>query len=282
MGREALSKGLMHVVTIGPSSPHVLLLPGFNLNAAFYTPLAEGLLARGVGSTCATLPGFDGQAPLSAPSWHALLDVVAAHVQAHPPTVLAGHSLGGLLALLLVARQRCGIGGLALLEPAVFPCRLIARVGARRYRNRVLQAPTPRFDNFNGGMRRVADLAHFPQSAINAYLACARSADGATGAALFTTLPALYPLQLDAVDVPTLLVTGAASGPLSRFIAWSLLRRLPVERHVRVDGAAHWLVHENTAATVDALAAFAHQCAEAPDAAATLRVHPVGSGGVLP
>ncbi len=252
----------MKSFTIGSVGPRIVLVHGNDLCGEFYAPLAQQLAARDVRTTLLTLPGFHGEPPLPAPSWAALVDALLQFIQPHdPPLVLAGHSMGGLIALLAAARRPTWLHGLALLEPAVFPGKLVANVAARRYLRQVVHAEDrDAFKNWNGGMRRIADMAAYPQAAIDLYLQVRRTSDRSTGAALFTSLPALDPLPYESVAVPALLVTGAATGIFGRAISGLLRRRLGAEAVV-VPGAAHWLVHEADAAVADAVAAFVHGAA---------------------
>jgi pimeloyl-ACP methyl ester carboxylesterase len=230
-----------------------LLLPGNDLCAEFYAGLAGALAARGVPTTAVTLPGYHREPPLPAPGWAALVDAVLPHV----PEVLIGHSMGGLLAALVAARTPPALRRLVLLEPAIFPTAGIARSAANRYLTDVVLGDRTAFRNWNGAQHRVADLARYPPAMVALYEEVRRTSDVATARALFTELPALYPLPFARITVPTLLVRGARTGLLSRLLLAPLAYRLcgRAQSHV-IPGAAHWIANEQDDAAADAIAGF--------------------------
>lgn len=246
---------------MGSEGPRVVLLHGNHLAGPFYAPLALALTARGLRATLPTLPGFDGEAALPEPSWTALADVVVAALR--DGDVLAGHSMGGLVALLAAARA-CERGptlrALVLLEPAIFAGKLFARVAAARYLARLdRDERDPRrldgFENWNGGMRRIHDTARYPAEAIERFLAARRVADRATGRALFSTLAAQYPLPFARVTVPALVIAGRETGWVGRRVSAYVTRELHATR-VDIANAAHWLANEADEAVADAIASF--------------------------
>lgn len=169
--------------------------------------------------------------------------------------ILIGHSMGGLIALLAAARRPRALAHLVLLEPAVFPSRWMAALAARRYLATVVRGDRTRFVNSNGATPRVHHLERYPRAAIDLYLEGRRTADRATGEALFGALPRLYPLPYRRVDVPTLLVSGGEIGWRGRALRRGLVRAL-APRHLSCPGAAHWLVNEADDAVADAIAEF--------------------------
>jgi pimeloyl-ACP methyl ester carboxylesterase len=249
----------VEAITVGAEGPRILFVHGNDLSGPFYDPLARALTGHGLRTTLLTLPGFHGVPPLPAPSWSALVDALeraALEDDDDPPRVLAGHSMGGLLALLLAARKPAWLRGLVLLEPAIFPGRLAAAFAARRYLKTVVRRQRDDFENWNGGMRRLYDAERAPRAAIDLYLEVRSVSHRATSEALFSTLPALYPLPFERIEVPRLLVRGAGTGALGRAMAVYVGLHLGV-RPVVVEEAAHWLVHEQDAAIAEAIARFA-------------------------
>ena len=244
----------MHVETVGSGDRPALIVHGNALAAPFYRPLAEALAERGFATRLVTLPGFHREPPLARPSWAGLADALLDVLDA-PDTTLVGHSMGGLLALMVAARRPRLVGRLALLEPAIFPSRALARAASRSYLANVVRGERERFANWNGAMRRVADPARFPARMIELYLEVRRTSDRATGEALFATLPTLYPLPYAEVAVPTLLVTGAASGWRAHAMARWVALRLGARRAV-VPDAAHWLANERDRDVAERLASF--------------------------
>lgn len=246
----------LKLLRLGRDGPRLLWLHGNDLCGESYLPLGHALAARGLRVDLVTLPGFHREAPLPTPSWGALTDAVIAAVDpADPPAVVAGHSMGGLLSLLVAARRPPWLRALALLEPAIFPGRAVARAAARKYLKRVVLGSRDEVDNWNGGMRRMADPRRYPREALDVYREVRGTSDVSTGRALFESLPALYPLPFSDVEVPCLLVRGAATGLFGRVMCAWLGRRLGVAP-VTIPGAAHWLAHEADDAVADVVGAF--------------------------
>ena len=71
----------MERLVIGHGRP-VLLVPGNDLCAEFYRPLAERLAAHGCATTLLTLPGQHGLPPLSQPGFAPLVDAFEVDVDA--------------------------------------------------------------------------------------------------------------------------------------------------------------------------------------------------------
>lgn len=236
----------MKVERVGDAGTRLLLVHGNDLCGAFYRPLAQRLGAGGLAVTLPTLPGFCGEPPLAEPGWQALGGALVDDREGH--AFVAGHSLGALLALLVAARRPAGLRGLILLEPAIVTGPWLARRVARRYLGDVVRGDRDRFDNWNGAMRRVSDPARYPPAAIAQYLDCRRAADRATAEALFMTLPSLYPLPFERIEVPCLIIGGGAAGWRATLLQRRLRRALPDARRVVLPGAGHFLVHEDDAA----------------------------------
>jgi pimeloyl-ACP methyl ester carboxylesterase len=246
----------MELVRVGAQGPRALVIHGNDLCGAHYRALADALAARGVCTDLVTLPGFSHEPPLVDPSWPALVDALLNHCAADPPQALIGHSMGGLLALLVAARRPRWLRALALLEPAVFPSRWFASLALRRYLARIVQAaPDAPFVNDNGGQKRIADLTRYPRALLTLHEQVRRASDKNTAHALFTSAPLLYPLPLHDVNMPVVLVRGARSGWLSRVQARSLSAALHAQVHV-VPDAAHWLMGEADDAVADVVAPF--------------------------
>ena len=88
------------------------------------------------------------------------------------------------------------------------------------------------------------ELDRFPPEAIADFEDSWRAADADTVRQLFRTLPECYPLPLSAVTMPTLVLSGAATGWRGHLLARGLCRRLPAASRRVVAGAAHWMANE--------------------------------------
>lgn len=238
----------IHVHPDGPTHARVAVLHSNGMCGASYRPLAELLAAQGVQSALFDLPGFAGAPPPDPLGWDGLLGAVAPAVDAElgDDGVLVGHSLGGLVAVLLAPRLR--LRALVLLEPAIIPWRWLARVGAALYVRKVFTDDPVAFTNRGPWFWRLHDPERYPVALMELALASHARTDRDAVAALHTGLPALYPLDFDAVRVPTVVVRGASSGAVMRWGQRDLLARLPKGRGVVVPDAGHWLVGEQDAA----------------------------------
>lgn len=249
-------------ITVGPEGGvPALLLPGNDLCAEFYVPLANVLATRGMRTTVVTLPGFHHQpalpqmraiesagAPGFPASWSAMLDAVT---PLFGGGVLVGHSLGGLLALLLAARVQAK--RLVLLEAAIPPTRAIAKAVANKYMRDVVTADRSTFSNWSGSFHRIHDVDRFPQSAIDLYQEVRNSSDAATSVALVRDMPRLYPLPFKDIRAPVTIVRGAKSGWFNTMNAWAARWRLANTNTVVIEGAAHWLANEDDEALADVI-----------------------------
>lgn len=240
----------------------LLLVHGNELSGPFYRLLGEALVARGLRVVLPTLPGFHGTPPLARPGWPALvasLDPALAALR--PGATLAGHSLGGAFAVLCAVGRPAKVARLVLLEPLVLPGRRFARAAARRYLRDVVSHRAGPFQNWTGSFLRVADPARFPAAALALHLEARRCGDVGTVRALFETLEQQYPLPLDRLTLPILLLEGRLSGLRMRLLMRALrgqLRRVaPRVEHVRLPGAAHWMANEVDAALAEHIARFA-------------------------
>ena len=236
----------MKKLVIGEGPRRAVLVHGNGLCGEF--PFAEQLATRGVQSVLLTLPGFRDAPPLAETSWPALVEAVVAEIP--QDAALIGHSLGGLVALLAAARLP-KLRKLILLEPAIFPFRAWAKAAAKHY-----APPVATFQNWNGGLWRVADPGRYPREMIELFEEGARNSPD-TGRALITELPSLYPLPIESVSARTLLVTGQAVGWRGRVLAMLLSRHLAHTQRFILPDAGHWLVNEHddllAAAVVDFL-----------------------------
>ena len=247
------------LLRISHSGRRAMIIPGNDLCAPFYVPLAEQLAARGMQVTLVTLPGYDGTPGLDPVSIPAVLDWLRPLVRTEVGAegVLIGHSLGGLLAALLAADPEVDMGSLALLEPALVPSRWIAKLMARRYGKHTVESDRTTINPKGAWYRRIHDPETFPSAAMAIAVRCRNNSDPAIARTFIQGFEEIYPLPLDRIDVPTLLLRGASSGWVMARGQRMVQRRISGARSVVIPGAAHFLANENDAAIADAIAAFA-------------------------
>lgn len=235
-------------MTHGPADgPRFVLLPGNDLGAAFYAPLAGVIARSGAHVTSLTLPGYLGEPPLATLGWAALVEAIAPLVDRE--TTLVGHSLGGMLAWQVAAAQR--VRRVVLLEPAIPPGRRAATYAARRYETDVVATDRNSFVNWSGTFWRVADFTAFPRWAIEHYEDARRTSDVATAETLVRELPSLYPLP--ALDVPIHVVRGKRSGWVARVNATYLGLKFTDVRQTVLPNVAHWMANEDDEAVAAAI-----------------------------
>ena len=237
-----------------PVARVALTLPGNGLFAEFFAPLGYELAERGVSHRALTLPGYDRTPALADPSWERLLRALDVEVTKSDASVLIGHSLGGLAALLLAARSD-RIEGLVLLEPAIAP-HWLARAVAAVYGRGWVRGVETEFDVRGPGYTRIADMDAFPQAVLDRVLEARSGTDLATERALITTAPTLYPLPFDQVRCPVLLVRGDSSGISQRLSQDRLKRRFPGAQTAVIERAGHWMANEQDVALAEVIASF--------------------------
>jgi len=236
-----------------------VVVPGNYLCAEHYVPLARKLAARGFHSRVLTLSGYHGEPPHARIGWDAQAEdvarVAAEHLGADGGT-LVGHSMGGLIAFLAAARRPEGLRRLVLLEPLIIPWRRAAVRAARRYVKTELAQPADHFRNWTGSFRRVADPDAYPEWALRLHAEVRRTSHPMTVSALFHQIEQIYPLPWASVQVPTLILRGAASGWRARLFVRSVARRFMRARVAVVAGAGHWMINEADEAVADLIAGF--------------------------
>ncbi len=100
----------------GSGDTAVLLLHGIGGGQAIWQGSLQALADGGYRAVAMDLPGYGGSAALGAPDLDAMVASVRAVMQAlaTPRTVLVGHSMGGMVAQELVARDAAGVHALVL------------------------------------------------------------------------------------------------------------------------------------------------------------------------
>ena len=179
------------------------------------------------------------------------------------PAVLVGHSMGGLVALLVAAEAPQLVASLVLVDVPAIPIR----------RRRLGQVAAV----VRSSVRREA-------SAIGLVLGCVlRTSPIALIAATRATQTADLGQQAAEAALPTLLVWGAADAIVPPIVGERLARGMPAAELVVIPGAGHQPMWEAPAAFNAALTAFLAKTAPsrdgAGDAPGSVRRLPAGSAG---
>jgi pimeloyl-ACP methyl ester carboxylesterase len=243
-----------------PGAPHrAVLLPGNGLCADFYRPLGQALADRGVGTRLLTFPGYGGVPSLSEPRFAGLVDSIEPQVKQflEPGGVLIGHSLGGLVAALLAARNSVELGGLVLMEPGIVPWPWLARWASKRYGRKEGRRAPDTFDNKGPMYRRLHDPDSFPPEAMAAAMACSVSTDRNQLKGLMADYGEIQPIGLGDISVPTLLLRGGSSGPVMRWAQRAIAKRIPEATIDVLPDAGHWMANEQDEAAAKRIVEFA-------------------------
>jgi pimeloyl-ACP methyl ester carboxylesterase len=246
--------------------PLVVLIHGSPGNSRAWQPVARQLASRfrvispnlpGYGATTRPPPGLPSDSSHAARLIEALLDGLAR------PAVLAGHSYGGVVALLLALRGTVKPGALVLFEPVAVP--LLAAVGDREG----FASAQALFDDYRGAfeagdrlaVRKMIDywfgagtFDEMPEAS-REYLVSytANNIDDVNA-----TFRDAYSLEaLRRLAVPTVVVYGARSPDTMVKIVHAIAKHVPGAQLERVEGANHALTttHADLVAQMIATAA---------------------------
>lgn len=207
----------------------VLMIPGLNSPASVWDDTCAALQADGVACHLVQLPGFAGHAALAdtsdetgflQPMRDRLLAYVA-HAGLDKPAV-AGHSLGGVLALMMAIESPASVGPLLIVDSLpFFPAAMNAQATAQTMR--------PMAESMRAGMRAQTDEDYAVQARAQAGMGMsndaartARIQDWTGASDRETTTRAMFDMfstdlrpQLDQVRSPTLVLGAwAAYAPM--------------------------------------------------------------------
>lgn len=226
--------------------PPLLLLHGNGAHAALYQPLIEAL-SPDFRVLAPDLPGYgrSGVPPRFELDLYlaGLERFIAAHID--QPFYLIGHSLGGLIAYLLLLRQQTPpVLKAVWMEAALFDIdwriRSILPAYGWMIRNRPHHRPsiehTVRTLSWDYEQANELFKEHFMVS----YLHSDRRVQGM----FFSQYPSLLPLQFEKIQTPVLCLRGEKETFVSRETP-KFAARLPQGQLAVVPGAAHFLIAEN-------------------------------------
>lgn len=250
--------------------PLVVLIHGSPGSGRAWQPVTERLAPRfrviapnlpGYGATTRRPPGLPPDNGHAARLIEALLDGM------EPPAVLAGHSYGGVLALLLARRGTVKPGALALFEPVAMP--LLAAVGeAEAFASTEAFFARYRAAHEAGDRLAVRAMIDYwfgagafdgmPEPA-REYLVSytSNNIDDVTA-----TFRDVYPAEaLRRLTVPTLVAYGGRSPEIMVKIVEALAANIPKARLERIDSATHALTSTHAEQVATMIAALADRSA---------------------
>lgn len=269
----------LHALDWGnPEAPPVLLLHGSNGHARLWDDVAAALANR-ARVLALDLRGH-GDSDRPAPPAYRLTDYAAdvcsvAEALRLPPLVLVGHSLGGLVTMLVAGEGRLPLRGAALLDieanPPPYQAQHLNAAGLRPARRFASAEDVIAFE-----ARSLPDVPRERLARV-AMNGVRRLPDGML--AQKADREALVQFEqidcrpwLPRIACPALVVRGANSTVMRGEVAKQMVAALPRGRLVEIAGAGHQLIIEQPEAVAAALDrwlcrdVYAHPCAEPADA----------------
>lgn len=251
----------LHSIERGEGTP-LVLLHGFPFDHALWKEQLHGVASKGARIIALDLPGFGRSNPLDGDeaTMDAYADAIAewAEKEGLEKFVLAGHSMGGYIAFAFARRHMEMLSGLILVctRPGADSdagkegrYKLITEVEKRGPQG-VVDAMLPKLFAAQTAKERpeiVAEtremvLRQSREGIITAIRSMAERPDSTPG--------------LDAIKVPTLIITGAEDAIIPAPEADGLLSSIPHAKHVSIKGGGHMPMLENPNAFNKALKAF--------------------------
>lgn len=250
--------------------PIIVLIHGSPGSSRAWQPVAQQLAAR-FRVISPNLPGYGAStrppAGLPSDSGHAARLIEALLEDMEAPAVLAGHSYGGAVALLLALRGTVKPGALALFEPVAVP--VLAAVGERE----AFASARALFDDYRAAfeagdrlaVRKMVDY-WFGTGAFDLMPAPTReylinytsnNIDDVTA-----TFRDVYPVDgLRRLAMPTVVAYGARSPQAMVKIVRAIVAHVPGARLERVEGANHALTTTHADAVAAMIAGLAERSA---------------------
>jgi pimeloyl-ACP methyl ester carboxylesterase len=214
------------------------------------------------------LPGHGGSTALAAvPNLGVFADRIAfvAEREKLLPAAVAGHSLGGVVAIRLALRRRADVTALALLATAgissttrraKYGLRILGIIGPRRlvapWAHRVADSPLLR--NLVFGRWGASDPLMLSRAAVDGFLEGTRLTTDSPSAAQALVLDDVRP-ELHEVTCPTLVLWGARDNQLRLADGFNFARRMRAELRVIAD-CGHLLIGERPDLCAEAIESF--------------------------
>lgn len=249
--RLATTAGAAGLRRWGDAPPQVVLVHGAGGNRDGLAPLGDALADRGLTVAAVSLPGRDASGCAPAGSVGEAAEWLAAVLADLAPagTVLAGHSMGGAVAIEAVLSTDAAITGLVLLATGarlrVHPD-ILARAAEEVEQGRTLSAIT------------TAALRPDTPSALREQVrAAAVRTPGATGLADWRMTDRFDRLgDVGALQLPVLAVAGEDDGNTPPKYAEFVAAHAPDAQAVVLPAAGHWLPVERASEVADLVAVF--------------------------
>lgn len=267
------------VLVLGGEGQPAHLAPANGFPPQVYLPLLRPLWTQIRVYATIPLPMRTQTPPPRCLDWKALADEMAGHLQRAGLAGLVGlgHSMGGTLSVFAAARQPGLFRALVLLDPVIFPYRILAplallralglkdrfplAVQARRRRDRFASP-----EEAGARYRRHPFFRHWHPEALAAYLTHGLRPTAAGGwqlayppaweAAIFASTPLDVWRWVPRVRVPTLVVYGERSNTFRPAALRRLQRHWPHARFVALPGAGHMFPMERPEETAQVIAAW--------------------------
>ena len=272
MPRLAVSDRVVSYDDYG-NGPVLLLLHGSPGNAKAWQRVGERLSAR-YRIIAPDLPGYGATTPQSSgavPDTIYAAELIEALVASiGPPTVLAGHSYGGVVALAVALRQRFPIGALVLFEPVAL--RVLSVVGEVE----AYESAKAVFDDylscFESGdpqaIRKIIDFWYRPgvfdqmPDPVRAYLLKETASNTRDVRATFREEYSLGSFRN--LAIPVLTVCGSRSPVVTQKIAKAIAASTPRGSFVSLENADHGLTTTHVEAVAEAISNVAANAAQPP------------------